>query len=172
MRKENLGFRFQCYIWNLGKRRIHTASEKISILKMKSLHLLLFLTISFTSFSQDSLHHEFDTFIEKLVEYENSLDSIPVIQYHSCGNYQLKWKTSIQNNSGWNVGSKANLSNLCFDLKQYEKTNKKTSKKKNVYGSYYYSYRYIGNKYVVVTGEAATGSINRTIYYYERKEED
>ncbi len=147
-----------------------TIAEPLAHIKMKLLYLILICTVSTMSFSQDSLQSDFDEFRIDLEEYESALDSNEMIIPALCENYILKWKVNIANNSGWNIGIKGDLGDLCSDIEQYDKVNKKTLKKKNSYGMTYYTYRYIGNKYVKVTGTRGTGSINETIFYYEINE--
>ena len=137
---------------------------------MKFIYLILFCTFSKISFAKDSLPSNFAQFRIDLEAYKSSLDTNERIQATSCENYILKWTVNITNNLGWNQAIKGDLGELCSDLKQYDKLNKKTLRKKKSYGMTYYIYKYIGNRYLIVTGTIGTGSINETIFYYEIKE--
>lgn len=79
------------------------------------------------------------------------------------------WKFEIAEGKGGNPALKGDEGVLCNDKTNFDQVNETTSKAKDFYGLWSFTYQYIGNKYVIVTGEQAPGSINQQIYYYEAR---
>jgi hypothetical protein len=86
----------------------------------------------------------------------------------SCSKYELLWtKTQYINEPNY---QKSKAKKLCADIKRFNETNNKASQSGSRYGTWHYSFEYIGNRYVMITGADAKALSTVLIYYYEKIE--
>ena len=132
--------------------------------------LSLALCHSISTAAQQGDNPDFEIFRTELITYRDSVAPFPILRLYGCEEYILVWSQDIQHSTGWHDGIRSNGGDLCHGLMTYVRTNRKTPRIRGGYGSWRYELDYIGDKYAVITGEAATGSVNMHILYYQRME--
>lgn len=156
-------------------------------MKQKLLILIAFILLSGAAIGQDnnknipdSLQHiltEFNQF-KLALEMEKGLDDtlfqrMPVnfiipLQTPNCSEYVLVWV--VYNSNHYITPNKSDsLQTLCKDLKRYKKEDRKNHKAKSAYGRWFYHIETIGDKYCIIRGSQAIGSISNVTYYYIKK---
>jgi hypothetical protein len=119
---------------------------------------------------------EFDEFYLELNKYKDSVNSAPYDYSHldvslqSCEKYTLKWVCSWKLSVEPKKLTKKNSKNLCQNKKDSDRINRESSMKKNQYGTVSYTYKNIGNRYIIITSHTATALDRQTSYFYLREE--
>jgi hypothetical protein len=89
---------------------------------------------------------------------------------HPCGEYVLRAIVGIKYGVPKNKDSLLFKRTLCEDIKKFEEIQKTTLKNDSPYGSWYYEFWPVGEKYYIIHGTQIINNISEVKYYYQRKE--
>lgn len=125
---------------------------------MKNL-IILFLLVTACSFGQTTTKTQYDAFKKELETY---LVNSEGIKPAACGDYVLKF--IVKNDNKKETVFPMNTKSLCEDLSKFD-----SSKLENLNPEWSYDIKAVGDKYYIIRGDKATGSVTQFFYYYQRK---
>ena len=141
--------------------------------------ILLLITVNISAQKQDTATTAaFGKFQKELKNYRLQVKSDSILYamkigiVAECDQYVLLWKET--ENNGAHIAVHPRKESFCSGWKRLKRQCRKIAKKSEKsgveYGMLGYHAEYVGNRYIIVTGDAAVNSIRREVYYYVRKE--